>query len=81
MRDVPVLLRREEYVSNMVPRGRLVAIKVVPTKHRREESVIDMEQGKNAATKDVPTLQSREGYASDTVRRRCNSKLSRSRVR
>ena len=57
----------------MVPRRNMpvesVLLMDAPTMLRKEESAIDMEQSKNAATKDVPTMLSREGFVSNMGQR------------
>ena len=72
LRDVPVLLRREEYVSNMAQskRSTLVVMKDEQTKFRKEECANDMVQRlRLVVMMDVRTKLSKEGYASSTVQR------------
>ena len=64
MKDVPTMYRKEEYVPNMERRD-IVAMKDVPSKCRMEEFVSGMVhhgQGRLVPIKDVPPLQSEEGY-------------------
>ena len=63
--NVPVMPRKEEYVSDRVqlPRERLVVKKDVPIRYRKEEFVSDMVQRLRLANmKDVPTMPSEEEY-------------------
>ena len=66
----------EEFVLGTVHRGqkRLAATKDVPTMHRKEEFVSNMEPRRICAVmKDVPIKQGIVGYVADTVQRRRNA--------
>ena len=87
MNGVPTRLRKEEYVSGMVPRSRgrgrgrsiLAAMKdapIIQVDTRREEYAPNTERRSIlAAVKDVPTMLLREGFAGDMEQNTC--KLAR----
>ena len=69
MKDVPIMLLKEEFVRDMVPKLRFfAAMKDAPIKHRMEEFVSDMvPKLRFAAMKDVPIKQRMEKFVSGTV--------------
>ena len=70
MKDVQIMLGREEFALNMAPRGRFAAMKDAHHLQRREEFVFDMvlsKQENYAATKDAQRKLIREDVATDTV--------------
>ena len=62
MKDVPIMLRKEECVGDMVQRSLLsaAAMKDATTTYRKEEYVLDMVQRSSSAVmKDVPITPSK----------------------
>ena len=70
-KDVPIMLGgKEEFVSDMVPKLRLAAMKDAPIKQGMEEFVSDMvPKLRLAAKKDVQHMQGREEFVSDMVQK------------
>ena len=70
MKDVPTMLRKEEYVLDMVLKRRLAVIKDVPIRYRLEDYATNTERrGRLAVTRDAPNMLLGEGFAGVMVLR------------